>query len=72
MITLKVEEYCHNCPDFSAKVAVKEKEKVCEAENLKIRVCETTVTCSHAKRCEGIKRYLDKINKDVTHIVNET
>lgn len=68
MITLKVEEYCHNCPDFSAKVAVKES----EAEKVKLRTCETTVTCSHAKRCEGIKRYLDKINKDVTHVANET
>ena len=55
MIELSVKEYCQECPDFDAKVTVK------YDENKNIY---TTVTCKHAKRCEGIKRYLERMDKE--------
>lgn len=65
MIELKVEEYCQNCPDFAAKVSVKEEEMASLGDTQPIRLCNTTVTCAHAKRCGGMVRYLDKVLKDV-------
>ena len=65
MIELKVEEYCQNCPDFAAKVSVKEEELVTVGDPQAIRICNTTVTCAHAKRCGGMVRYLDKVLKEV-------
>ena len=67
MIKLRVEEYCHNCPNFSAKVTVKE-EELCTGIDMNdppVRICDTLVTCAHAKRCEGITRYLRKATKEV-------
>lgn len=55
MIELSVKDYCQECPDFDAKVTVKHDENN--------SIC-TTVTCKHAKRCEGIKRYLERMEKD--------
>ena len=52
MIELKVKEYCHNCPDFAAKVSVREHDDGNMVNPTKFY--DTTVTCSHAKRCEGI------------------
>lgn len=62
MIKLKVKEYCQNCPDFDAKVTVSESELSTGDE--RIRLCDTTVTCSHAKRCAGIMRYLERMRKE--------
>lgn len=63
MIELSVKEYCQECPDFDAKVTVKYDEipddRICKTTKI---IC-TTVTCKHAKRCEGIKRYLEKMEK---------
>ena len=70
MIELKVKEYCHNCPDFEAKVTVQDNELFAAGETEPTtRICNTTVSCSHAKRCEGIKRYLERAGKDVKPIV---
>lgn len=55
MIELSVKDYCQECPDFDAKVNVKYDEN---------KTIHTTVTCKHAKRCEGIKRYLERMEKD--------
>lgn len=66
MIELKVKDYCHNCPDFEAKVTVQDNELFPLGESEPFtRICNTTVSCSHAKRCEGIKRYLERAGKDV-------
>lgn len=70
MIELKVKEYCHNCPDFATKVSVREHDDGNMVNPAKFY--DTTVTCSHAKRCEGIMRYLDKTLKDVNNIVNDS
>lgn len=58
MIVLKVEEYCHNCPEFEPDVD-KDKEEMYEY-NLMARSesrqvsCTTTVTCQHRHRCAVI------------------
>ena len=67
MIKLKVEGYCHECPDFDARVNTKIDELTNGDEV--IRVINTTVTCTHATRCKAIKRYLEKAGKDVKSIV---
>lgn len=58
MITLKVEEYCHNCPEFEPDVDKNEEEIVefnfaSRTENRKV-FCTTTVTCQHRHRCAVI------------------
>lgn len=70
MIELKVKEYCQNCPDFAAKVSVREIDAGAMTSPLKLY--DTTVTCSHAKRCEGMVRFLDKTLKDVNTIASDT
>lgn len=64
MIELSVKEYCQECPDFDAKVTVKNDDVYQYGNETPIRICNTTVTCKHAKRCEGIKRYLERINRE--------
>lgn len=63
MIELSVKEYCQECPDFDAKVTVKYDENE-DVKGKKSKNIYTTVTCKHAKRCEGIKRYLERLEKD--------
>jgi hypothetical protein len=70
MIELKVKEYCQNCPDFAAKVSVREHDSGDMINPIKLY--DTTVTCSHAKRCEGMVRFLDKTLKDVNNIASDT
>ena len=64
MIKLKVEDYCHECPDFDARVNTKVDE-LFSMEDGVLKVINTTVTCSHATRCRAIKRYLEKAGKEV-------
>lgn len=64
MIELSVKEYCQECPDFDAKVTVRYDEIPDERRCKITKVICTTVTCKHAKRCEGIKRYLERMEKD--------
>ena len=64
MIELNVKEYCQECPDFDAKVSVRYDEKPNDSRCTIIKIICTTVTCKHAKRCEGIKRYLERMEKD--------
>ena len=65
MITLKVEKYCHNCPDFEPDV-----EKDCQTlyrddpfssmhKTKVLSFCETTVQCQHRYRCEAIMCHLE-------------
>ena len=68
MIELKVEEYCHDCPDFEADV-IKSKESYENRYNPMTMQTEehvfvrTTVHCAHANRCRAVKRYLEKKQK---------
>lgn len=51
MIVLKVEEYCHNCPDFKPR---KEFECVNYSDGIPVTFGDTLVMCKHADRCENI------------------
>jgi hypothetical protein len=54
MIALRINDYCHSCPDFDAEV-----------ETLRHGGdCHTFVSCSHATKCERIKRHLEKSIKE--------
>lgn len=64
-INLKVEEYCHNCPDFEPS-AMKQTE-ILRACNLNdpydfeaVRINNTLVECKYKKRCAAQMRYLQK------------
>lgn len=59
MIKLKVEEYCHDCPDFEADVY----KARCDNLEMLAFVTHTTITCAHAARCRAVKRYLEKQQK---------
>ena len=58
MITLKVEEYCHDCPDFEPEVI---KHKIRDEINFVGDIMMNThIYCQHAARCRAVKRYLEK------------
>ena len=67
MITLKVEEYCHNCPEFEPDVDKDEQEMISydmsmRQENRTI-YCTTTVTCQHRYKCAAIYEHASKTRK---------
>lgn len=53
MIRLMIEEYCHSCLDFTPDVV--KPQRAVEAS-----MTDTVVRCEHRKRCENIKRYLER------------
>ena len=53
MIELKVDEYCHDCPEF-----VPESDKLFRSNNGKFETY-TAVFCMNCNLCERIKGYLD-------------
>ena len=59
MIRLDVENYCHECLDFTPDVTKPERETT---EDLKgkrhVAYTDTIVQCKYRKRCEAIKKYL--------------
>ena len=68
MIKLKVEEYCHNCPDFEADVTKTDKVYASNYDwltdsRVELTRSDTIVTCAHANRCRAVKRYLEKQQK---------
>ena len=62
MINLKVDSYCHNCPEFEADVK-KESFVADDLDDIHNYVIErtitnTSVTCKHRTRCLGMVEYL--------------
>lgn len=60
MITLKVDEYCHNCPEFEPSV---DRTTMCSDDffgNPSMVLTETVVTCEHKQRCQSIHAYIVK------------
>ena len=57
MIELDIQEYCQACVDFLPYVEYPTK---CIGENGEIVTTDTIVRCSHRRRCENIRRYLEK------------
>lgn len=53
MIELKVDEYCHDCPEF-----VPESDKLFRSNNGKLETY-TAVFCMNCNLCARIKYYLD-------------
>lgn len=56
MIELKVDEYCHDCPEF-----VPGSDKLFSSNNGKLETY-TAVFCMNCNLCERIKGYLDGRN----------
>lgn len=62
MITLIVEPYCQNCPDFEPKVDKNITE--CYTDNLatmerhRYSFANTEIRCVHRDRCKAVKEYL--------------
>lgn len=66
MITLKVEDYCHDCPDFEPDVE-KNSETLHRNDPFTgpfytetITFHTTTIHCKHRYRCESVKEYMRK------------
>lgn len=55
MIRIEVEEYCHNCLDFSPDIT--KPERVITALYGE-HWTDTIIRCEYRKRCEAIKKYL--------------
>lgn len=62
MIKLNVEEYCHQCLDFTPDVTKPERHFL-DGGN-KIEQSDTIVQCKHRNRCEAIKKYLIRQAKE--------
>ena len=61
-IVLQVKEYCSHCLDFEPDVVKPEKITgyTTEATPAWSYQTDTIVRCEYAKRCENIRRYLEK------------
>lgn len=61
MIRLEVEDYCHECLDFTPDVIKPEREV---SEDIKgkhhVAYTDTIIQCKHKRRCAGIKRFLEQ------------
>lgn len=67
MIRVDVQEYCWSCCDFEPEVI--RPKKYFKDDYDEIAVGDTIIRCTHARRCEAIKRYL--IRQDATYNVKE-
>ena len=63
MISLNVEEYCHNCPDFGVYVK-SDVYSFYTMQSYSNMECSHIITCKHEDRCRQIKRYLEKEKKE--------
>ena len=57
MIRLEIAEYCSECEDFKASVETPAKYF---AEDEVIVLSDTVISCANKKRCEAIRRYLER------------
>lgn len=65
MIRLEVQEYCHDCSDFEPDV--ENPEKCYYLGSKEFIMTDTVVRCRYRKRCENLKRYLARIEKEANH-----
>lgn len=65
MIRLDIKEYCDWCCDFEPDVTAPA--KLYAGED--IVMGDTIIRCTHAKRCEAIRRYL--MRQDATYDTKE-
>lgn len=70
MIRIEVEEYCHACMDFSPDVIKPTREVMYIREpsnyevTTKVIQSDTIVQCEYRRRCEAIKKYLERQTKN--------
>lgn len=57
-IRIEVEGYCQSCLDFSPDVI--RPQRIVARDNGDLIYGDTIVRCEYAKRCSGIKRYLEQ------------
>lgn len=69
MIRLEVQEYCHACSDFEPDVEKPEKYYLGSEE---VIMTDTVVRCRYRKRCENLKRYLTRAEKEANHEQSES
>lgn len=62
MIRINVEEYCHQCLDFTPDVT-QAKRMFTEAGD-DIILTDTIIQCEYRRRCEAIKKYLVRQAKE--------
>ena len=62
MIRLDIQDYCASCCDFEPDVTKPVKSSFVTNLNDEVIVVQsdTIIRCTHAKRCECIKRYLSQ------------
>lgn len=60
MIKLNVEEYCHQCLDFTPDVIRSSRENNDDDQTQS----DMLVQCKYRKRCANIKRYLEHQGRD--------
>ena len=54
MIELKVEPYCHSCPEFDTDI----KQVLLQSVGKPYVEANTTIYCKHRTRCKFVKEYL--------------
>ena len=64
MITLRVENYCQNCPDFEPIARQYTKAKQTSKSTIALSI-DTEVTCKHQDRCAHILAYAEQYGKEV-------
>lgn len=77
MIRLEVQEYCHACSDFEPDVEKPEKYYSGTAMSFflgseEVIMTDTVVRCKYRKRCENLKRYLARVEKEANHEQSES
>lgn len=60
MIRIEIEDYCQSCMDFSPDVIKPTRSFTLDGGMIQT---DTIVRCTHRKRCENIKRYLEQQTK---------
>lgn len=61
MIRLNIEEYCHQCLDFTPDVIPPTRSADENGEHIQT---DTIIQCKYRKRCAGIKRFLEQQTKE--------
>lgn len=56
MIRIDVEDYCHECLDFSPSMT---RASRIFSDNMEVTMTDTIVQCEHRKRCANIQRFLE-------------
>lgn len=72
MIRLDVQDYCQQCMDFNPDVDMAQKAYGMSPDGNEIEfvLTDTVVRCRYRKRCESIKRYLDRQKENVPNAEN--